>query len=84
MSAASATIVAAVIAAVGGLLAAFLNKVHKDNRSDHSYVAERLSDLHDDVKDLKVDVTEVKIDVGILKSRHRDLKKKVNKLEEIA
>lgn len=82
MDAASASIIAAVIAAVGGLLAAYLNKVHKDNRSDHSYVADRLGDLHVDVKDLKKDITEVKIDVGVLKSRHKDLDNKVNRLEE--
>lgn len=82
MSAASASIIAAVIAAVGGILGAYLNKVHKDNRSDHSYVVHRLGDLHSDVKDLKSDVTEMKVDVGVLKSRHNDLDNKVHRLEE--
>lgn len=82
MDAATASIIAAAVAAVGGIIGAYMNKVHKENRADHSFVASRLSDLHTDIKDLKTDVTEVKIDVGILKSRHTDLQKQVNKIEE--
>ena len=80
MSPQVASILAATIAAIGGLLGAYMNKVHKENRKDHSFVAEKLGDLHDDVRSLKDDVTEVKIDVGVLKARHDDVKSQVDEL----
>ncbi len=82
MDAAVASIIAALVAAIGGIIGAYMNKVHKENRSDHAYVADRLKDLHVDVKDLKADVTAVKVDVGVLKSRHSDLQNQVDKIEE--
>jgi peptidoglycan hydrolase CwlO-like protein len=82
MDAATASVVAAAVAAVGGIVGAYMNKVHKENRADHSYVVKRLGDLHTDVKDLKSDIGEVKVDIGILKSRHTDLQKQVDKIEE--
>lgn len=83
MSAPVATIIAATIAAIGGLLGAYMNKVHKDNRKDHSFVAEKLGDLHNDVRDLKSDVFDVKVDVGILKERHEDVSSQVKELRSV-
>ena len=82
MDAGTASVIAAVVAAIGGVIGAYMNKVHKENRADHSYVVKRLGDLHSDVKDLKSDIGEVKIDIGVLKSRHTDLQKQVDKIEE--
>lgn len=78
-----ASIIAAAIAAVGGVLGAYMNKVHRDNRKDHSFVVDKLTDLHGDVRGLKEDITEVKIDVGILKSRHDDVKAQITELRSV-
>jgi formiminotetrahydrofolate cyclodeaminase len=43
-------IIVALIAAVGGILAAMVQKLRVENRSDHGVVASLLKDLHDDVE----------------------------------
>jgi hypothetical protein len=43
------TITVALIAAVGGILAALVQKSRVENKSDHGIVASLLQDLHEDV-----------------------------------
>ncbi len=43
-------IIVALIAAVGGILAALVQKLRVENKSDHGVVASLLRDLHDDVE----------------------------------
>lgn len=82
MSAEAASIIGAIIVTIGGIIGAYMNKVHKDNRADHSYVANRLSDLHADVKDVKKDITDVKVDVSVLKNNHKHMKEHIDRIEE--
>jgi hypothetical protein len=43
------TITVALIAAVGGILAALVQKSRVENKNDHGIVASLLQDLHEDV-----------------------------------
>jgi len=43
------TITVALIAAVGGILAALVQKSRVENKTDHGIVASLLQDLHEDV-----------------------------------
>lgn len=77
----TASIIVALVTTVGTVIVAYLNKVHKDNRKDHAYVAETIKSMHTDVKEVKQDIQEVKIDVGVLKERQQDIKARVERLE---
>jgi hypothetical protein len=44
------TITVALIAAVGGILAALVQKSRVENKNDHGVVASLLQDLHEDVE----------------------------------
>lgn len=77
----TASIIAASVTAVGTVIVAYLNKVHKDNRKDHAYVSKSIDTMHSDLRDIKEDVQEVRVDVGILKERQSDIKERVENLE---
>lgn len=73
------TIVVALIAAVGGILAALVQKGRKENKSDHNVVANLLVNVKDDIIHLhqkvdhlddQIDKVDDKIDVH-LKSHRR-------------
>lgn len=83
MSAEAASIIGAIIVTVGGIIGAYMNKVHKDNRADHSSVAIRIAELHTDVKEVKKDLTDVKVDIGVLKSKHNHMQEHIDRIEEI-
>lgn len=74
MDVAVASIIVAIVTTVGTVIVAYLNKVHKENRKDHAYVAESIKEMHGDIK-------EVRVDVAILKERQIDIKERVDKLE---
>lgn len=62
----------AIIAAVGGVLAALVQKSRKENKSDHNIVAGLLYDVKDDIVNLhkKVDKVDDKVD-GHIQSHQR-------------
>lgn len=78
---AAATVIAAFITSVGIILVAYMNKVHKDNRSDHAVVTKRIDEVHSDIKDVKKDLIDVKIDVATLKVQQSNAEKHINRLE---
>lgn len=81
MDVGTASVIAAAVTTVGTVIVAYLNKVHKDNRKDHAYVAKSIDTMHSDLRDIKEDVQEVRVDVGILKERQSDIKERVENLE---
>lgn len=76
MDTATASIIVAIVTTVGTIIVAYLNKVHKDNRKDHAYVANSIKEMHGDIKD-------VKVDIGVLKERQSDIKERVERLERV-
>lgn len=76
-----ASIIVAIVTTVGTITVAYLNKVHKDNRKDHAYVANSIKEMHGDIKEVKQDLHEVKVDVLVLKERQVDIKERVERLE---
>ena len=58
------TIIVAIIAAVGGVLAALVQKGRKENKNDHNVVAELLIGVKDDIINLhqKIDHVDDQVD----------------------
>lgn len=77
----TAAVMAAAIATIVGPLMAYLVKVHKDNRSDHAVVAERLEQVHADVRDVKADVRVLKDDVRELRGSDQQHEGRLYRLE---
>lgn len=50
------SIVVAIIAAVGGVLAALVQRSRKENKDDHQAVIRTIRLVHDDVKEVRRDV----------------------------
>lgn len=50
------TIAAAIVAAVGGVLVALLQRSRKENKDDHAVVVQSIRLVHEDVKEVRRDV----------------------------
>ena len=50
------TIVVALIAAVGGVLAALVQRSRRENKDDHAAVIQTIRLVHDDVKEVRRDI----------------------------
>lgn len=87
MDPAVATIVVAAIGLITAIVVeqirtrAHMKKVHKENRSDHAFVADKLDCLVGKMDDVSLDLREVKLDVRDLKQDHRQL---TNEHKELA
>jgi hypothetical protein len=72
-----ATIAAATIAG----LFSYLVKVHKDNRSDHADVAERINEMRTTQLEIRQDIHEIKFDVAALRANDDNHESRLGLLE---
>jgi len=57
------SIIVAVIAAVGALLVALVQRGRRENKGDHAAVMRSINMMHNDVRDVRQDVRDVRKDV---------------------
>lgn len=81
-----ATIAAAVVAALGAIIVALIHgvkstvkktalsieQVAEDNRSDHAYVINKLTQISEAVHEVKLDTRDMKYDIADLKDMQRE------------
>ena len=59
---------ASILAATITGLFAYLVKIHKDNRSDHQDVADRITEMRTTQLEIRQDIHEIKSDVAVLRA----------------
>lgn len=89
MDSATATIIAACIAAFSAIVVAYIHsvkgnvkkienhidKVGQDNRTDHAYVVRKLTAVAETLHEVRLDTKEVKEDISAVKRDIRELKR---------
>jgi hypothetical protein len=75
---------ASIIAATIAGLFSYLVKVHKDNRSDHADVANRIDQMRTTQLEIRLDIADIKADVRELKDSDRAHDQRLDRLEHPA